>query len=196
MDADRDDTLIATYLAGDVSAFNELVQRHKSGLFAYLCSMVSYKEDAEDLFQETFLRVIAALPRYRARGRFRPWLYRIARNLARDRVRSLMVRGVPLRLETTYSGEIESGQTVPELPDGKPSPRDAAAIREKRDWIEKAIQKLPAPQKEVFLLREYAGIPFKEIARIQRCPIGTVLARMHYALHKLRAELEEERVLH
>ncbi len=192
MELDYDDNLIASYLAGDITAFDQLFERHKRGLFSYLYSMVGSREDVEDLFQETFLRAIAALPRYRARGTFRAWIYKIARNLARDRARGLMVKGVPVRLGTMNSDDFESRVSVLDLPDGKRNPRDVAAGREKRDWIDRAIETLPAPQKEVFVLREYAGMPFKEIALLQRCPIGTVLARMHYALEKLRAELQKE----
>jgi len=193
MEPNHDDKLVARYLAGDLAAFDELVARHKTGLFSYLRSMVGSKEDAEDLLQETFLRVIAALPRYRAQGKFRAWIYRIARNLAHDRARRLMVAGVPLRLATCNSAEAESGNIVFDLPDAGPNPRDAAMVHEKRDWIESAIQDLPEAQKEVFVLREYVGMPFKDIAALQRRPIGTVLARMHYALDKLRTGLEEER---
>lgn len=192
MEPDYDDNLIASYLAGDVAAFDRLFERHKRGLFSYLYSMAGSREDAEDLFQETFLRAIAALPRYRARGKFRAWLYKIARNLARDRARGLTVKGAPVRLGTMNSDGLESKPRLQDLPDGKPDPRDVAASREKRDWIERAVRALPTAQKEVFVLREYAGMPFKEIAQVQRSPIGTVLARMHYALAKLRAELQEE----
>jgi len=192
MEPDYDDNLVASYLAGDLAAFDKLFERHRRGLFSYLYSMVGSREDVEDLFQETFLRAIAALPRYRARGKFRAWLYKIARNLARDRVRQLMVRGTPVRLGTMSSDDVESRQPVLDLPDGKPSPRNVAVSREKQNWIDRAIETLPAPQREVFVLREYAGMPFKEIALVQQRPIGTVLARMHYALEKLRAELKNE----
>ena len=196
MEPDHDDRLVARYLEGDVAAFEELLRRYERGLFSYLCSMVRSREEAEDLLQETFLRVIAALPRYRARGKFRAWIFKIARNLVHDRARKLMVTGVPVRLESANRDEIELGDTVFNMSCGEPSPRDVAMIHEKRDWIDSAIQKLPAAQKEVFTLREYAGMPFREIATVQRSPIGTVLARMHYALKKLRTELEEERELH
>ena len=192
MEPNYDDNLVASYLAGDVAAFDKLFERHQRGLFSYLYSMVGSREDVEDLFQEAFLRAIAALPRYRARGKFRAWLYKIARNLARDRVRELMVRGNPVRIGTMSSGDVESRQPVLDLADSKPSPRNVAVSREKQNWIDRAIETLPAPQREVFVLREYAGMPFKEIALVQRRPIGTVLARMHYALEKLRAELKSE----
>jgi RNA polymerase sigma-70 factor (ECF subfamily) len=193
MEPSHDDKLVARYLVGDLAAFDELIERYRSGLFSYLRSMVGSKEDAEDLLQETFLRVIAALPRYRAQGKFRAWIYRIARNLAHDRARKIMVAGVPLRLATCNSAEAESGNTVFDLPDAGPSPRDVAISHEKRDWIDSAVQDLPEAQKEVFVLRQYVGMPFKDIAALQRRPIGTVLARMHYALDKLRTELHEER---
>ena len=196
MEPDHDDKLVARYLAGEIEAFDEILRRYKGGLFSYLYSMVGSREDAEDLLQETFLRVIAALPRYRARGRFRAWIFKIARNLVMDRVRKLMVTGAPVRLATAHRDEIELGNTVFNKSDDKPSPRDVAMAHEKRDWIDNAIQKLPAAQKEVFTLREHAGMPFREIATVQRSPIGTVLARMHYALKKLRTELEKERELH
>jgi RNA polymerase sigma-70 factor (ECF subfamily) len=192
MEPDYDDNLVASYLAGDLAAFDQLFERHRRGLFSYLYSMVRSRADVEDLFQETFLRAIKALPRYRARGKFRAWLYKIARNLARDRVRELMARGKPVRLGTLSSEDVESRQTVLDLPDGRPDPSDAAVSHEKQDWIDRALETLPAPQREVFVLREYAGMPFKEIALVQRRPIGTVLARMHYALEKPRAEPKKE----
>ncbi len=193
MEPDHDDKLVARYLAGEVEAFDELLRRYKDGLFSYLYSMVRSREEAEDLLQETFLRVIAALPRYRARGKFRAWIFKIARNLVQDRARKLMVTGVPVRLETSEPDTTEAPYAVISQADDKPSPREVAMAQEKRDWIERAIQKLPQAQKEVFTLRAYAGMPFKEIAVVQRSPLGTVLARMHYALKKLRAELQKER---
>ena len=196
MTIDHDDMLIARYRDGEVAAFDELVGRYKSELFAYLCSMSNSREDAEDLFQETFVRVIAALPRYRSEGKFRRWLFRVARNLALDRARRMRVRNILVRLHSD-NGHKDGHRTIHvECHDCSASPRTKAAMNETRDWIDCAVRKLPSRQREVFVLRQYTGMPFKEIAHVQRCPVSTVLARMRYALDKLRAELGNEKELY
>ena len=190
---DHDDILIARYRDGEVAAFDELVVQYKSELFAYLCSMSNSREDAEDLYQETFVKVIAALPGYRSEGKFRRWLFRIARNLALDRARRMRVRNVLVRQHSDNGHKDGYRAICVQRRAGGASPRTTAAMNETRVWIDCAVQKLPPHQREVFVLRQYTGMPFKEIAHVQRCPVSTVLARMRYALSKLRAELGKEK---
>ena len=193
---ESDDTLIARYRDGEVAAFDELVRRYKSELFAYLCSMANSRQDAEDLFQETFVKVIVALPRYRSEGKFRRWLFRVARNLALDRARRMRVRNVLVRLHSD-NGHGDGHRAIYIEPhDRSASPRTTAAMNETRSWIDCAVRKLPSAQREVFVLRQYTGMPFKGIAHVQRCPVSTVLARMRYALDKLRTELGKEKELY
>ena len=127
---------------------------------------------AEDLLQETFSRLLTSLDRYTPSGQFSAYVYQIARNLARDRQRRVY-RDLPISdLETNH----------PDLVDHIEYRLDTA-------WVRGALKNLSTEQKEVVLLREYAGLSFKEIANVIERPVGTVLSQMHRALKSLRSHL-------
>ena len=174
--------LICQYLAGDEGAFESLYTRHRKVLYGYLNGLLPGRNtEADEIFQLTWIKVIDQLKNYRDQGCFTAWLFRIARNLLIDRVRknkhadamtSLDREDVPLVAAPPGS---EPWRTLDETDLGN-------AIRN-------ALAELPAEQREVFLMRSDAKMPFKKIAEVQQCSINTVLARMQYALKRLRARL-------
>lgn len=170
-----DSDLISRCRDGDEDAFEGLYHRYRLQLYSYLNKLFPGRSAlADDLFQETWLKALDGLARYRHQQRFVSWLFRIAHNLAVDHIRR------ESRLEDVPVDEtLEAPTRVP---------WEALDDEQLRTRVEHAIGELSDEQREVVLLRQQ-GIPFKEIAAIQRVSINTVLGRMHYAVRKLKREL-------
>ena len=178
---ETDEALVLRYRRGDVAAFEALLDRHRAGVYRFLARFVGERARAEDLSQECWMRVVAAAPRWRERGRFKAWLYGVARNLATDEARRAVHRRHDA-LETTTAWQ---GVAAPGA-----APDDLAADALLRPALARAIAALPPEQREVFLLREYEDVPFAEIADITGAPLPTVKSRMRYALEALRRAVE------
>ncbi|MFH0911166.1 MAG: sigma-70 family RNA polymerase sigma factor [Planctomycetota bacterium] len=180
----RDDaTLIRDYLRGDREALGGLYDRHAPAVFGYLRKRFG-PEEAEDVLQETFLQAADALRRYTHRDRLRPWLLTLARSRALDRVRKRA------RLREGPWGE-DKEEAVPRR---EPSPLEREVGRETGRKIESAVAGLPLHQREIFLMREEAGLSFREISLALGIPLNTALSHMRRALIALRvalADLEE-----
>lgn len=178
--------LLSRYREGQPDALAQLVDRYRRPLFSYILNMTSKNmTEADEVFQEVWLRVIKKAHRYR-KGSFLGWLIRIAHNLIIDRSR----RKRPWLL-LDQSGESGSPM-VDRLPARTATPSSSVQATELGRRIAEEVEHLPTEQKEVFVLRAQAGMPFKEIARIQKTSINTALARMQYALRKLRNALKED----
>lgn len=179
------------YQAGDVGAFEVLLRRHRAALHAFLYRFTGDAARAEDLAQETWLRIVAAAPRWERRARFKTWVYSVARNLAVDEARRTAHRSTD-SLDATPDG---SAPLADRIAGDDPGPDRAAESALLRPKLEAALAALPVEQREVFVLREYSGVPFAEIAEITGAPVPTVKSRMRYALEALRAELSRRGVL-
>lgn len=182
-----DEDLLFRFRDGDAVAFESLMRRHRTQVFTFLARLTADRARAEDLLQETWLRVVAAAPRWEPRARFRTWLYAVARNLATDEAR----RAVHRRAEPLDPPSGETGAAGAALQSAAPGPDRAAESAELRPRLLLALASLPLEQREVFLLREQAGVPFGEIAEITGAPLPTVKSRMRYALEGLRRKLLE-----
>ncbi len=190
MEAERtDEELLAQFQAGDAQAFERLLRRHRSPLFTFLLRMVGDRTRAEDLTQEAFLRVVRAAARWEARARFQTWLYTVARNLCVDQSRRDRFRRTDSLDAQVPSSDGEGPPLVESIPGDGALPDRAADSALVRPALERALAALPGEQREVFLLREQAGLPFKEIAELVGCNENTVKSRMRYALEGLRRNL-------
>jgi RNA polymerase sigma-70 factor (ECF subfamily) len=178
---ESDERLMLRFQKGEVRAFEELVRRHRTPVFSFLLRLTGDRGRAEDLCQETFLRVVRAAEAWEPRALFRTWLYAVARNQAQDEARRRAFR----RTEPDADAAAAAGAS------DEPGPEEAAAGALLRPKLEAALAALPEEQREVFLLREHAGLRFPEIAEVTGASENTVKSRMRYALEALRERLVE-----
>ena len=182
---ESDADLIAKYRQGDLTAMETLVTRYRSSLFGYVLNMTRNRAFADDVFQETWIRAIRKLDKYK-QDNFPGWLMRIARNYVVDESR----RKKP-QLSLDY--ETENGMSMQQtLADNTPTPDRNIASSELGARIASAVEELPPEQKEVFILRVESDMPFKEICKMQGTSINTALARMQYAMAHLRTLLKDD----
>lgn len=184
-----DEELISAYLdRDDQQAFELLVRRHQDRIYGYLVGMVRDRATASDLFQETFLRVIAAMRKQRGtydrQGRWLAWVMRIARNAALDHLRRRK------KWQDVENEEDEGGSYWDRL-EGDDHPADLRYFEaERKSWLEACIERLPPEQREVLLLRHETDLTFREIAEMTDVSINTALGRMRYALINLKKMME------
>lgn len=184
-----DGALMLAYAAGDTAAFEQLYARHRRGLYAYLQRQAPRPGWVDDLFQETWLAVIGARAGYRPSAAFRTWLYGIARNKLIDRIR----RSDAVLLSDFLADDGDDGELLDRLgADAGHDPAQLLARRRDGDALHAALRTLPAPQREVFLLREQADMSLTEIAALVGVPLETAKSRLRYAIARLRAALAEE----
>lgn len=185
-----DGALMLAYAAGDAAAFEQLYARHRRGLYAYLHRQAPRPGWVDDLFQETWLAVIGARADYRPSAAFRTWLYGIARNKLIDRIR----RSDAVLLSDFFADD--DGDACEPLDrlgaDTGHDPAQLLARRRDGEALHAALRTLPAPQREVFLLREQADMSLTEIAALVGVPLETAKSRLRYAIARLRAALAEE----
>jgi RNA polymerase sigma-70 factor (ECF subfamily) len=178
---------INAYLDGNADALAPLVEKYKRPLYSFIIKMTEGREDADEIFQETWFRALKNIHKFKHKN-FLNWLFRIAHNLVIDRARR---RKKNVSMQTAVGGDgndtLEDHLAAPGI-----SPAEEVGGNVLGRQIEQAVKTLSPEQKEVFMLRMYGNASFKEIARIQRCSINTCLARMQYALGKLRSILQEE----
>ena len=172
----------------DPEALSTLVEVYSPRVFGLLYRLSGSREAAEDLMQETFLRVVRMIGQYQHVGKFEAWLFRIASNLARDRARQIKRRGPLISLD----GSAEDSPAVPEQEYADQSPERQIMQKEAGRRLEACLDRLTEPEREILLLRHYSDLSFREIADMLGVPLGTALARAHRALNRLRTEMDAE----
>lgn len=187
---EADEALMVMYQKGTVRAFEILLERHRKPVYNFIFRFVRSREVAEDLLQDTFLRVIKGANNYQRKAKFTTWLYTIARNLCVDYSRRKKHRK-HASLDQPMTKSEDAGTLLDVVP-GKDIPSDRKAISQQlHQAMQEAIGRLSDEQREVFLMREFLSMPFKQIADVVGVPENTVKSRMRYALEKLRLELDE-----
>lgn len=177
-----DEQLALDYIAGNNDAFDELLERNKTKLYSYINFVVRNREVADDIFQDTFVKVIVRLQRgeYQPTGKFSAWLTRIAHNVIMDRFRNQQYNGTVDVDENNDMSKIESDGLSDTF-------LEAQYINEQtlRD-VKHLMENLPAAQREVVFMRFFQDMSFKEIAEATSVSINTALGRMRYAVINLR----------
>ena len=186
-DVDEAALLEAYAERGDTEALGRLIEAYRRPLRGYIARHAAGTEDAEECYQETWLRALRGLERFR-RDHFGAWLFRIARNWLIDEARRKKP-AASLDAPAGAEGETTLGETVAAEGAG---PDETSGRRDLGRRIRAAAEGLPEAQREVFWLRMETGLSFKEIAAVQGCPINTVLARMRRALGRMRELLADE----
>jgi len=174
-----DSTLVARFLAGEKRAFSVLVERYQTRLLNFIYRTTGDRERAEDLVQETFIRVYRHLHRFDQTKKFSTWAYTIASNLAKNELRNRSRN--PLVLFQTIRKNYESDQRPLEWEDNTYRPDDLFRKRHLRQMVESAVDQLPTHHRQVFVLREMEGKTYEEIAEITGCNLGTVKSRLNRA---------------
>lgn len=180
--------LIRLFKNGDVPSLELLILRHKDKIYTSIFLLVRDKHLAEDIFQNTFIKVIETIRggSYNEEGKFLPWASRIAHNLCVDHFRK--VKRSPLVKNSDALSITE------EVLDSEDSVEQKMMKRQSHEKVRRMLDLLPEDQREVIVLRHYAGLSFKEVAALTNCSINTALGRMRYALLNLRRIMEEKQV--
>lgn len=185
----EDSQLVDSYISGNESALAELIERYKSKVYGFIYSKVLDKDITEDIFQDTFVKVILTLKegRYSEEGKFLPWVMRIAHNLTIDHFRSKA--RMPIIGETFVDEDYS-------IFDFLADPEDSSEMKIIKEQIitelRQIVEFLPEDQKEVLQLRIFKDLSFKEIAEETDVSINTALGRMRYALINLRKLIDEK----
>jgi len=183
-----DSELVTLYLKGDSKSFEALIQKHKNKIYAFILSKIRNRDLAEDIFQDTFIKVINSLQKgkYNEEGKFLPWVMRIANNLVIDYFRkSKKMRTI---------APTDDFDIFDILQDGEKNIEDNLVNNQIHKDLRKLIEHLPENQKEVLKMRYYAELTFKEISESTGVSINTALGRMRYALINLRKLIDSHQV--
>ncbi|HDY65458.1 MAG TPA: sigma-70 family RNA polymerase sigma factor [Phycisphaerae bacterium] len=174
--------LLRRYITGQDEAFAILVRRYQKELYGFLRRFTGDAALAEDLFQETFLQVHLSAGMFDMTRSFRPWLYTIAVNKARDALRK-RGRHLTLPLDAVIAGKGEGQRTYADLiPSKIPTPEESFVNLETRQTVQAMVEQMPENLRDVLILSYFQELPYKEIAEILSVPIGTVKSRMHNAV--------------
>jgi RNA polymerase sigma-70 factor (ECF subfamily) len=188
---DREDAaLMGRFKAGDARAFESLLGRHKKGVYNFCLRMLADRAAAEDATQEVFLRIVRSAKDWERQAKFTTWLYTVARNHCIDAIRKASYRKTASLDQSLKEGEEDGPSLGERVADHEAvTPDRGAESNRLRAKLAAAIAALPEEQREVFVMREYAGMPFKDIAQVVQVPENTVKSRMRYALEHLRTAL-------
>lgn len=184
-----DAVLVKSYIDGDENALAILIKRHQSKIYGFIYSKVSDRDIADDIFQDTFIKVIKTLKlnSYNEEGKFLPWVMRISHNLIVDHFRKN--KKMPMFRET------EEFSIFSIMTDNSPNIENRIITEQVESDLKRLIDELPDDQKEVLQMRIYQDLSFKEIADMTGVSINTALGRMRYALMNLRKVIEKNKII-
>ena len=179
-----DETLVNQFKAGDLSAFDELMNRYSRSIYYLAIRMTNSHEDAEDISQEVFVRVFKALPTWKPKASFYTWLRTVALNLCIDHHRTRIRHQI-------QSLDAREGSVVSISTDPSGDPLKMTEMEELRQRILLAAEKLSPQQRKAFMLFRYGGLSLKETAEAMGCAVGTIKAHLSRATEKMRDLLKD-----
>ena len=184
-----DAVLVKNYMSGDESALATLIQRHQSKIFGFIYSKVNDRDLSDDIFQDTFIKVIKTLKSqsYNEEGKFLPWVMRISHNLIIAHFRR--TKKMPMNRET------EEFSIFSIMSDNVPNIESKLITAQVENDLRKLIEELPSEQKEVLMMRMYQDLSFKEISEMTGVSINTAFGRMRYAIMNLRKVIDKHQII-
>lgn len=185
MGADSD---VARLRRGDLDALSQLISRYQNRLYRYLLRIVRQPSEAEDLFQQTWLRVVEKIRAFDPNRSFEAWLFTLARNLTIDHLRRVR----PESLDEPVSDGASSESATDRLTSREPAPSDRVFASERTNQIASAMAELPVMYREVLALRFEEEMKIEEIAHVVGAPLSTVKTRLRRSLEQLRRSLERK----
>jgi RNA polymerase sigma-70 factor (ECF subfamily) len=177
-----DEQLLAEYRAGDKTKFAVLVLRYQRELYHFLVRFLGDRAAAEDVFQETFLQVHQSADQFDPSRRFRPWLFTIAANKARDLIRSQARRPTNPLQASISAGDEDSGEFIDLMSAASSMPGEPLEREELQQQVQKTVMGMPEHLREILLLSYFHQFPYKQIGDILDIPLGTVKSRLHAAV--------------
>src|SRR5688572_7185147 len=177
-----DEQLLAEYRQGDRNSFAQLMARYQRELYHFLVRFLGDRAAAEDVFQETFLQVHQSAEQFDLSRRFRPWLFTIAANKARDLIRSQARRPTNPLSASISPGDDESGEFIDLMQSSAAMPGEPMEREELQELVKKTVMNMPEHLREILLLSYFHQFPYKQIGDILDIPLGTVKSRLHAAV--------------
>lgn len=190
----NDQDLVKSYVGGNETALQLLLEKHQSQIFHYILSKIKNRDLSNDIFQDTFIKVIRTLKsgNYNEEGKFLPWVMRIAHNLVIDHFR----RESKVRFVSESSSSSEEFNVFSVIRDEGLNVEQQISKEELESQVANFIDYLPENQKEILLMRIYQDMSFKEIAELKDISINTALGRMRYAVMNIRKLMEKNGVVY
>ncbi len=183
LESKSDEDLMLSFQAGEAAAFEALLARHQKSVFNFIFRFVNNREEAEELLQEVFIKVYRNVKDYNPVGKFKTWLFTVARNLCVDHYRKKRLRYSESLDEVKEAGDLNKFE---QIANGESAPDELSSAAELEKILTMALSSLNEDQKEVFLLREKMGFKFEEIAEMTNVSVNTVKSRMRYALEGIK----------
>ncbi len=171
--------------------FDNIYAQYKSAVYSYICYLTKNTDEAEDLFQETWLRVARNMGKINTLQNVKAWIFTVATNLYRDTIRKKKIRQETWRMRNIYTME----STEERGGSWKSDPEEKVTVSETAKTILKALEKIPEKLQKIFVLKEMEGFSYHEIAQILKVPVGTTKSRFHRAIKLLRRELASSRLI-
>lgn len=190
LEADLDIQLVRAFQSGKGNAFDQLVLRHKDRVFTLCCRFLGDYQEADDMAQEIFIKVYKNLQNFRAEASFFTWLYRIAVNSCKNRLKSLEYKYRRKQVPLPGSQNPGDSGSIKEIEDNQPTPAAALEKTEKGKLIQKTINSLPKEQKMMVVLRDIEGLSYEEIIKLTGHKLGTVKSKLARARTALREKLK------
>jgi len=187
-----DDYLVQQFQTGDRDAFTHLVHRHKRDVFRFVLSKVKDPELASDLTQDVFVKLFKSAALYQPKGKFRSWLFRMAQNICIDAYRKQNKATVLSLYRSDDAASEQEIAVIDQIEDESSNPEKDVEFIELQDAIEHAFNSLPEKQRTALILCQYHGMSYREIASIEKVPVGTIKSRIHNALTSVRQYLKEQ----
>jgi len=187
-----DAELVDRFKNGDQIAFDILVERHNNRAFQIAYSVLTSREDAEEVAQDVFVRIYKALPNFRGDSAFTTWMYRIAINLARNKYRWNKTRGSQrtYSIDAPIDGGDDNSKKSFDPADERQDPHGQAVLKELKQNISNEIEKLPPLYRQALILRNVENLSYDSIAKLLNCKLGTIKSRIARAREELRRRLK------